>query len=81
MPSRRRRHRRLRPRHDEVTGQWVSYNREGKKTAKAQYDNGAKIGTWFFWSSDKLTEVDYKDSRLTVVNISKNEDSKVVSNR
>lgn len=64
-----------------VTGQWVSYNREGEKTAKAQYDNGTKVGTWFFWSADKLTEVDYQDSRVAVVNTWKNEDSKVASNR
>lgn len=63
------------------TGQWLSYNREGEKTAKAQYSNGEKIGTWFFWSADKLTEVDYKDSRVASVNTWKNEGTQVVSNR
>ncbi|AWH73417.1 MULTISPECIES: toxin-antitoxin system YwqK family antitoxin [unclassified Dokdonia] len=65
----------------QVTGQWISYNRDGDKTAKAQYDNGTKVGTWFFWSSDKLTEVDYQDSRVASVNTWKNEGSKVASNR
>lgn len=64
-----------------VTGQWVSYNREGEKTAKAQYDNGNKVGTWFFWSSDKLTEVDYQDSRVASVNTWSNKDANVASNK
>lgn len=64
-----------------LTGEWLSFNREGVKTAKAQYDNGNKVGTWFFWSEDKLTEVDYLDSRVATVNTWKNEETKVVSNR
>lgn len=64
-----------------LTGEWLSFNRKGVKTAKAQYDNGNKVGTWFFWSEDKLTEVDYLDSRVAGVNIWKNEESKVVSNK
>ena len=42
-----------------LTGEWISYNAQGEKTATAQYDNGAKTGKWFFWNDDTLTEVDY----------------------
>lgn len=63
------------------TGQWLSYNREGDKTAKAQYENGTKVGTWFFWSEDKLTEVDYRDSRIASINTWKNQENTMVSNK
>lgn len=43
------------------TGVWFSYNREGEKTAKSKYNNGVKVGTWLFWSDDKITEVDYNN--------------------
>ncbi|MFT5891809.1 MAG: antitoxin component YwqK of YwqJK toxin-antitoxin module [Dokdonia sp.] len=64
-----------------LTGEWISYNAEGNKTATAKYDNGAKVGKWFFWNQDTLTEVDYKDSRIAAVSTWKNEDSRVVSNK
>lgn len=66
----------------EVTGQWSSYDRSGNKTAEAQYDNGVKVGTWFFWSADKLTEVDYSNSKVASVNVWKNDsNSEVVINK
>lgn len=64
-----------------LTGEWVSYNTQGKKTATAQYDNGAKVGKWFFWNGDTLTEVDYEDSRIAAVNTWKNDGTRVVSNK
>lgn len=64
-----------------LTGDWISYNREGVKVAEAQYNNGAKVGTWFFWKGDKLTEVSYTNSKIATVNIWKNEATRVVSNR
>jgi antitoxin component YwqK of YwqJK toxin-antitoxin module len=64
-----------------LTGDWISYNREGAKVAEAQYENGDKVGTWFFWKGDTLTEVSYTNSRIASVNTWKNEGSRVVSNR
>ena len=64
-----------------LTGEWISYNREGSKIAEAQYENGDKVGTWFFWKGDTLTEVSYTNSRIASVNTWKNEGSRVVSNR
>lgn len=40
-------------------GQWISYDRDGKKNAVAFYHKGNKTGKWFFWRGDKLIEVDY----------------------
>ena len=65
-----------------ITGEWTSYNRSGEKLAVAQYDNGAKVGTWFFWSDDNtLKEVQYSNSKIASINVWKNEGERVVSNR
>ncbi len=64
-----------------LTGEWISYDRKGVKTAAAQYENGNKVGTWFFWKGDTLTEVSYTNSRITSVNTWKNEGSRIVSNK
>jgi len=55
-------------------GEWISYNLEGQKTAKAEYQNDEKSGKWFFWNNEKLTEVDYKANSIVAVNtwVSKN---------
>ncbi len=51
----------------ELHGEWVSFDLEGKKTAIANYENGKKVGKWFFWNDEKLTEVDYTDNRIANV--------------
>lgn len=51
-----------------LQGNWLSYNTEGKKTASAVYDNGEKVGKWFFWSVDTLKEVDYENNAIVMVN-------------
>ncbi|MCH4822684.1 nicotinic acid mononucleotide adenyltransferase [Gramella lutea] len=61
-------------------GEWVSYDQNGEKTAIANYENGKKSGKWFFWSEDKLTEVDYQNSVIASVNSWKSESS-LVSNQ
>lgn len=53
---------------NERHGKWISYNLEGQKTAKAEYKNGEKAGKWFFWSDEKLTEVDYNKNAIVAVN-------------
>ena len=64
-----------------VTGEWVSYNREGAKTAVAQYEDGKKVGTWFFWEKGTLKEVVYKNSKIATVNTWINNGTQLVSNR
>lgn len=63
-----------------VHGEWKAYNREGKKIAMGNYEQGAKIGKWFFWSDSALNEVDYKDSRIASVTKWNNSNS-VVNNQ
>jgi len=61
-------------------GKWVSYDQNGKKIALANYEEGNKSGKWFFWNSDKLTEVDYNDNQIADVTSYKNTSSIVSRN-
>ncbi|MAM19764.1 toxin-antitoxin system YwqK family antitoxin [Christiangramia flava] len=60
-------------------GEWISYNQNGEKTAIAQYKQGEKDGVWFFWSGDKLTQVEYNQNNIASVDSWKS-DSPIVSN-
>ncbi len=51
----------------QLEGDWLSYDADGKKIASAQYDNGQKVGKWFFWTNDTLKEVDYSDNAISSV--------------
>ena len=64
-----------------LTGEWESYNAEGRKTATAQYDNGEKVGKWFFWNSNAPTVVNYENSRIAAVKTWESEDTRVVTNK
>lgn len=48
-------------------GEWVSFDTNGKKTAVAHYNEGVKIGKWFMWSGEKLTEIDYDNNKIVNV--------------
>lgn len=48
-------------------GEWKSYDATGKKIAMGQYENGVKTGKWFFWSDNKLSEVNYDKNQIADV--------------
>ncbi|QED39140.1 nicotinic acid mononucleotide adenyltransferase [Antarcticibacterium arcticum] len=48
-------------------GEWVSFDQSGKKNALARYEEGVKMGKWFFWSPDVLTEVEYRNNVIAEV--------------
>lgn len=48
-------------------GEWKSYNTTGEKIAMGQYENGVKTGKWFFWSENKLSEVNYSENQIADV--------------
>ncbi len=52
----------------ELHGEWIAYDINGNKTSLANYTQGVKTGKWFFWNSDKLTEVDYENNQIAGVN-------------
>lgn len=44
-------------------GIWKAFDASGNKITSATYEEGVKVGKWFFWKDDQLTEVDYENSR------------------
>ncbi len=64
-----------------LTGTWTSFDRVGNKTAVGNYENNQKVGKWFFWEKEVLREVDYKNSKIAVVNTWVNDGTQVVSNK
>lgn len=54
-------------------GQWIAYDKDGKKNAVAYYQKGQKTGKWFFWQDKKLIEVDYNKNQIASVKTYKNE--------
>jgi antitoxin component YwqK of YwqJK toxin-antitoxin module len=61
-------------------GDWFSYCKEGNKLVSAQYDNGMKTGTWFFWQDEMLREVNYSNGGISEVSEWMNAESVVASN-
>jgi antitoxin component YwqK of YwqJK toxin-antitoxin module len=50
-----------------LQGVWLSFDTEGKKIVSANYDNGKKVGKWFYWNNDSVKEVDYSDNAIAGV--------------
>ena len=46
---------------------WESYNPDGTKKCNAIYDNGVKIGTWYYWIGDKIKKVTYDKNEIVKV--------------
>ncbi|EMY81298.1 hypothetical protein ES731_13585 [Psychroflexus gondwanensis] len=65
---------------DKLHGEWESFDREGNNLAKANYENGNKVGQWMFWNDGKLSIVDYNENRIVQVKTFVEEGSQVVSN-
>ncbi len=65
---------------NKLQGEWTSYDAQGNKTAVAEYNNGKKVGTWFFYQGDTLKEVSYNDARMASVKTYKVTEAQVVSN-
>ncbi len=65
---------------NKLTGEWVSYDVNGNKNAVAQYNNGEKVGKWYFFTGDDIKEVSYVDARISKVVTWKSDNTQVVSN-
>jgi len=48
-------------------GQWISYDRDGKKNTMAYYHKGKKVGKWIFWNDNEMREVDYDNNKIASV--------------
>ena len=47
-----------------LQGEWLSFNEEGTKTVSGNYDNGKKVGKWFYYSNETVKEVDYSNNTI-----------------
>lgn len=63
-----------------LQGVWLSFDTEGNKLVSANYDNGKKVGKWFYWKGKTLKEVDYVDNEIVNVNEWADASSVAVSN-
>lgn len=50
-----------------LQGEWLSFDAEGSKLVSANYDNGKKVGKWFYWTNETLREVDYSNNAIASV--------------
>ena len=64
-----------------LQGQWLSFCKEGNKLVSAEYDNGKKVGKWFYWNGDILKEVDYSNNAIASINEWTNTKTEVASNK
>ncbi|WP_062061629.1 toxin-antitoxin system YwqK family antitoxin [Aquimarina longa] len=60
-------------------GEWKSYDATGKKIAMGQYNKGVKTGKWFFWTADKLSEVNYDNNQIADVTTWSGKDNVVMN--
>jgi antitoxin component YwqK of YwqJK toxin-antitoxin module len=63
-----------------LQGEWLSFNTQGKKLVSANYDNGKKVGKWFYWNDTTLKEVDYNNNAVASVVEWKNKSAIAISN-
>lgn len=45
-----------------LQGEWLSFSAEGKKTVSGNYDNGKKVGKWFYYTNETVKQVDYNNN-------------------
>lgn len=64
-----------------LQGEWLSFNAQGKKIVSANYDNGVKVGKWFYWINETLKEVDYNNNAIASVTTWRTDNSLVIRNK
>ena len=63
-----------------LTGEWIRYDKLGNKVQLAYYNDGKKVGKWFFWTKETLKEVNYSNNSIASVNIWKPESKVAINN-
>jgi antitoxin component YwqK of YwqJK toxin-antitoxin module len=46
---------------------WESYYEDGRKKCYATYNEGIKVGVWYYWYDNKITKVEYENN--SVINV------------
>ena len=47
-----------------LQGEWLSFDTAGKKVVSGNYDNGKKVGKWFYYTNETIKEVDYSENAI-----------------
>jgi len=50
--------------HNKLHASWESFNKDGSRKCVATYDNGVKVGTWFYYDKGKKTKVIYDKNKI-----------------
>ena len=45
-----------------LQGEWLTFDKEGKKTILANYNSGIKVGKWIYWIDGIKKEVNYENN-------------------
>lgn len=46
---------------------WESYYEDGRRKCYATYNEGAKVGIWYYWYDNKITKVEYENNSVISV--------------
>ena len=49
---------------NKLHGYWAGYNKQDNTLSYGKYDQGEKVGKWYFWSEGNLRRVNYNNSIL-----------------
>lgn len=63
-----------------LTGEWVRFDKSGKKIQIAYYNEGKKVGKWFVWTDESIKEINYKNNAVASVKVWKPEPSVALGN-
>jgi len=47
---------------NKLHGYWAGYDKQEKTLSFGKYDQGKKVGQWFFWSEGNLSRINYNNS-------------------
>lgn len=64
---------------NELHGAWISYDAQGAITAQGTYAQGKRVGTWYFYNTGEINQVQYQEGRVTQVDRLAKTDTRVVS--
>jgi len=63
-----------------LQGDWFKFDADGQKIVSAQYDNGLKVGAWFYWKGDQIKKVEYSSGSISFVSDWQHAESAVAIN-
>lgn len=64
-----------------LSGEWVSYNKEGRKIQLAYYKEGKKVGKWFIWNNESLKEITFENNSIASVKTWKTDTEVALNNK